>query len=442
VLAGIAVLAFPVGVWPVYRFGRRLRKLSKQGQEEIGMLAALLNEAVLGNRVVKLFGREKFEQERFELENEKLTKTFVRSEKLRALTGPVNEALASFAIAAVVLYGGFSVMNGYRSQGEFIAFLIAVFLLYDPFKKLSRVSSVVQQGLAGAQRIFEVLDSEPSVSEPLQPIALAVGNSIKFENVSFRYREISPQAGGAERPPALEDVELLIEEGTKVAIVGFSGAGKTTLVDLIPRFMDPTRGRITIGGVDISKVGLKELRQRIAMVSQHTFLFNDSVYNNIAYGKPSATREEVLAAARAAHAADFIAQLPQGYDTILGEAGLSLSGGERQRVAIARAILKDAPILILDEATASLDNRSEREVQQALEQLLRGRTAIIIAHRLSTVRNANRIVVMRDGRIVEHGTHDELLALSGEYAKLHALQFAAIEAPEGSSQPVWNRLPL
>lgn len=438
VLAGIAVLAFPIGVWPVYRFGRRLRKLSKQGQEEIGMLAALLNEAVLGNRVVKLFGREAYEQDRFEQENEKLTKTFVRSEKLRALTGPINEALASCAIAAVVLYGGFSVMNGFRSQGEFIAFLIAVFLLYDPFKKLSRVSSVVQQGLAGAQRIFEVLDTQPSVNESEHPLLLGADNTIRFENVAFRYRDLTNVNANNDRPAALEDISLEIPQGKKIAIVGFSGAGKTTLVDLIPRFMDPSSGKITIGGVDIAKVSLSSLRERIAMVSQHTFLFNDTVYNNIAYGRPGADKQAIIESARAAHAFDFISQLPHGFDTLLGEAGLSLSGGERQRLAIARAILKDAPILILDEATASLDNRSEREVQQALELLLRGRTAIIIAHRLSTVRNADVIVVMRNGRIVEEGSHEKLLALGGEYAKLHALQFAAVEPREEAGAPTLN----
>jgi subfamily B ATP-binding cassette protein MsbA len=428
VLAGIAALAFPLGILPVYRFGRKLRKLSKQGQDAIGALSSMMSEAVVGHRVVKIFAREEKEAQRFEAENEKLTATFIRSEKFRALTGPVNEVLAMFAISGVILYGGFSVMSGFRSQGDFIAFLIAVFLMYDPFKKLSRVNGVVQQGLAGAQRIFEVLDAQASVADPKTPRTLTPSNQLCFENVAFSYRSQDGTLGRSsserEQTLALRNVCLDIPEGKTVAIVGFSGAGKSTLVDLIPRFMDPGTGRVTLGGIDISTVRIAELRSRIAMVGQHTFLFNDTVFNNISYGKPDATEQEVKAAAQAAFADGFIEQLPAQYHTVLGEGGFSLSGGERQRIAIARAILKNAPVLILDEATASLDNRAEREVQSALDGLLKGRTAIVIAHRLSTIRNADLVVVMRDGAIVERGTHDQLLALGGEYSKLHDLQFA------------------
>lgn len=426
VLALIAFVVLPIGFFPIYRFGRRMRRLSRQGQEAIGALSTLFQESVIGNKVVKIFGRERFEQGRFERENDALTATFVRSERVRALAGPVNEVLASFAICGVLLYGGFSVIEGGRTQGDFIAFLIAVFMLYDPFKKLSRVHSSIQQGMASADRIFEIVDSPPAIQSPSNPKPLPAGNELQFDRVSFAYK----QDGGY----ALHDVSLTIPEGKKVALVGFSGAGKSTLVDLIPRFIDPTVGTVRIGGVDLREVEVAALRARIAMVGQHTFLFNDSIYNNIAYGKPDATREQVEAAARAAYAYDFITQLPQGFETKVGEGGHSLSGGERQRVAIARALLKDAPILILDEATASLDNRAEREVQSALEALERNRTTVVIAHRLSTVRSADRIVVLKEGRIVESGTHDELLKRGGEYSKLHALQFsdpAALESGAG-----------
>jgi subfamily B ATP-binding cassette protein MsbA len=414
-LALIALVIFPIGVYPVYRFGRKMRRLSKQGQDGVGTLSARLQESMSGNRIVKIFGREDFEVARFESENAALTDTLVRAERVRALSGPVNEVLASFAICGVILYGGFSVIGGVRSQGEFIAFLLSVFLLYDPFKKLSRVHSVVQQGMAGAERIFEIFDEAPAIVEPVEPVPLGVGNTISFANVSYSY--------GRGDVWALQDVTLTVPEGKKVALVGFSGSGKSTMVDLLPRFIAPQRGTVTIGGVDISRVGLGDLRARIALVGQHTFLFNDSVYNNIAYGCPTASRERVEAAAKAAYADAFIRALPKGYDTIVGEGGFALSGGERQRIAIARAILKEAPILILDEATASLDNRAEREVQSAIESLEKGKTSLIVAHRLSTIREADTIVVMREGSVVEAGTHAELLQRDGEYAKLHALQF-------------------
>lgn len=416
-LAAIAFIAFPLGVYPVYRFGRKMRKLARRGQEAIGTISGMMQESILGNRVVKIFLREKFEQQRFRAENEALTRTFIKSERFRAITGPINEVLASFAVSGVILYGGYMVLGGLRSQGDFLAFIISVFLLYDPFKKLSRVSGAVQQAMAGADRLFETLDSRSEIVDPPQPQPLPGRNFIELEQVDFYYRTGDQKV--------LSGINLSIAEGRKIAIVGFSGAGKSTLVDLIPRFIDPSKGTVKIGGVDIAKVRLADLRSRIAMVGQHTFLFNDTIFNNIAYGSPGATEEEVFDAAKAAYAYDFVMQLPRQFSTVIGEAGLSLSGGERQRIAIARAILKRAPILILDEATASLDNRSEREVQSAIEALEKGKTSLVIAHRLSTVRHADEIVVLREGQIVERGTHDELLKREeGEYTRLYRLQFA------------------
>lgn len=423
-LSVLAVVFFPLAGLPIARIGKRMRKLSKRGQDAIGQLAALFQESMQGHRVVKIFSREQFEQSKFEHGNHELTKTFIRSERVRALAGPINEVLASLAISGVLLYGGYTVISGQRTAGGFMAFLVSVFLMYEPFKKLTRINATVQQGLAGAQRIFEILDIPPTIQEPEVVHPLPLSHEVVLENVTYEYPRRSEDDGLVE---ALKSITLRIPESKKVALVGFSGAGKSTLVDLIPRFIDPTSGVVRLGGVDIRQLSLIDLRSRIAMVGQHTFLFNESVYNNISYGNPSATRDQVIAAARAAYALDFIERLPSGFETLVGEGGMSLSGGERQRLAIARAILKNAPILILDEATASLDNRSEREVQMAIEALVEGRTTVVIAHRLSTIRDVDIIVVMSGGRIVEQGTHDSLLAQGGEYSRLHALQFRETE---------------
>jgi subfamily B ATP-binding cassette protein MsbA len=425
-LAGIAVIVLPLGFYPMYSISRKMRKLSRRGQEGIGALTSILQESLMGNRVVKIFGREKFEIQKFENENDRLNRTFVKSEVARALTGPVNEILAAMAIGAVIFYGGYSVINGVRTQGAFIAFLVSVFLLYDPIKKLTRVYTNVQQGLAGAERIFEVLDTQSDIKELSNVESLPSRFDIEFDNVTFRYSTNLSDDSRSEN--ALNSISLHIKEGQKVAIVGFSGAGKSTLIDLLPRFIDPTDGVVKLGGVDIKRLSLSDLRSKIAMVGQHTFLFNDTIYANIAYGRPDATQQQVTNAASMAYALDFIQALPDGFNTVVGEGGLSLSGGERQRIAIARAILKDSPILILDEATASLDNRSEREVQQALESLEKGRTTLVIAHRLSTVQNADVVVVMESGSIAEIGTHDELLRKGGIFTRLHQMQFKSTES--------------
>jgi subfamily B ATP-binding cassette protein MsbA len=418
-LSLIAFIFFPLAGFPIARIGKRMRKLSKRGQDAIGQLSALFQESMQGHRVVKIFCREDFEQERFERGNNDLTQTFIKSERVRALAGPINEVLASLAISGVLLYGGYSVISGARTAGGFMAFLVSVFLMYEPFKKLSRVNANVQQGLAGAARIFEILDTKSTIVDPLEPKSMPQAKTIELHGVSFEYPSIS---GGESKGAALNAVSLVIPEGKTVALVGFSGSGKTTLVDLLPRFIDPTDGSVTIGGVDLKDLRLSDLRSTIAMVGQHTFLFNDTVYNNIAYGNPSASRDEVVKAARAAYAIDFIERMPEGFETQVGEGGMSLSGGERQRLAIARAILKNAPILILDEATASLDTRAEREVQMAIEELVKGRTTLVIAHRLSTIRDADTIVVMSEGRIVEQGPHDLLMSKGGEYSRLRGMQ--------------------
>jgi len=414
VLALIAFLVFPASVLPIVKLSQRLRRFSKRGQRTLGTLTSLLQETVQGNRVVKAFGMEDYERERFQAENRRLYRLYMKASMIKALTTPALEVLAAFAIGGVVWYGGNSVIAGGRSQGSFLAFLTAMFLLYEPFKRLTKANATIQQGVAGAERVFELLDTEPDVVDRPGARALtAMRRGIVFENVGFRY--------GTE--PVLKDVTLKIQAGEVVALVGMSGGGKSTLADLIPRFYDVTEGRITIDGVDLRDYTLRSLRAQIALVTQFTFLFNDTVRANIAYGDPGKSMDDVVTAAQAANAHEFITALPHGYDTPIGELGVTLSGGQRQRLAIARALLKDAPILILDEATSALDTESERLVQQAIERLMVNRTTLVIAHRLSTIRRADRIVVVVRGQIVEEGTHEELLALGAEYRKLYDLQF-------------------
>lgn len=424
VLGLIAFVGFPLGLYPVLRFGKKVRKLSRQGQDRFGGLTGLLHEMVVGHRVVQAFSMEEREIERFRAENEKIADTFRRAEKYGAMSAPTNEALASLAIAAVILYGGFSVISGVRTQGDFIAFITSMFLLYEPLKKLGRMNTTVQTGISAAERIFEILDTVPEIADSPNAVVLETSlPRIEFRGVSFRYPSGAVTEEVSSEALALENISLEVQPGETVALVGMSGGGKSTLVNLLPRFYDPTAGSVRIDGRDIREYTLKSLRGAIAVVNQHTFLFNETVEYNISYGRPDASEREIVEAAKAANAHEFISRLPEGYRTTIGEGGLRLSGGERARVALARALLKNAPILILDEATASLDSESERLVQDAVDRLMENRTTLVIAHRLSTIRAADRIAVLKHGRIVEIGPHQELLKRNEEYSKLYRLQF-------------------
>jgi subfamily B ATP-binding cassette protein MsbA len=413
VLALLSVLLFPVAGLPIRHLSTRLRQNSRRQQEAVGRLNALLHENVQGNRVVKAFGQEGYEEQRFREHDERIFRIYMTGSLIRSL--PITEVLAGVAVAGIIAYGGASVINGARTPGAFLGFVITLLLLYEPFKRLVRTNYTIQQGLAGADRVFGLLDTEPAVRDAPGAVPLTgVRERIAFHDVSFAYEP---------GEPVLRHVDLIIPAGQVVALVGMSGGGKSTLADLIPRFYDVTSGSVTIDGIDVRALTLESLRAHIAVVTQFTFLFNDSVRNNIAYGDQRRSLDEVVAAAKAANAHDFITQLPHGYETHIGDLGVRLSGGQRQRLAIARALLKNAPILILDEATSALDTESEGLVQEALERLMQNRTTLVVAHRLSTVRRADRIVVLARGVIVETGTHEELLARGSEYRKLHELQF-------------------
>ncbi|MDQ6951684.1 MAG: lipid A export permease/ATP-binding protein MsbA [Mariprofundales bacterium] len=416
-LATIAFTVFPLVVYPIVRFGRNMRRATFDGQSTLGAMSALIEETISGIRVVKAFAMEKYENSRFQALTDDFFHCQMRVMRVQALSFPIMELLAGFGIAGVLLYGGIRIANGSTTPGTLMSFLAALIMLYEPVKRLANANNVIQQGLAASDRIFEIMDAPIAVVQPEQPQVMApFSSSIAMNGVTLCY-DGSPN-------PVLQGVSLTVARGEVVALVGRSGAGKSSLVNLIPRFMDPTQGAVLIDGVDIRHLDSRELRRQIALVTQDIILFNDTVRSNLAYGYTEVDPTRLEAAAKAANAHDFIAKLPNGYDTLIGERGVILSGGQRQRLSLARALFKDAPILILDEATSALDSESERLVQEAIDHLMEGRTTIVIAHRLSTIRHADRIVVLDDGRIIQQGCHEALLEQGGLYRELYELQFA------------------
>ncbi len=450
----LAVLVVaPALVSVITRLGRRMRGASRDTQEGLGDVSTLLQETLTGIRIVKAFGMESFEGEKFRRAAERLYRHSTRALRIGSISSPLMELIAATGGAAVLVYGALQIRQDAFSAGQFFTFLAAAFASYTPIRRLGAANARVQTAAAAADRIFEILDAPveeghadtgyeaaggilavspatgngaPNGTPDKQLVPMpAIVQGISFDGVRFAYRDADD-----ELKDVLHDVSFELPAGRAVALVGRSGAGKSTIANLIPRFYDPTSGNVTVDGVDLRRIRITELRSQIGIVTQETILFNDTVRNNIAYGRPSVPIEAVEQAARSAEAHEFIADLPQGYETVLGERGLMLSGGQRQRIAIARALLKNAPILILDEATSNLDERSEREVQDALTNLMEGRTTLIIAHRLTTVRRADLIIVLDRGRILESGTHHELVARPGPYRDLYSLQFA--DAAPGS----------
>jgi ATP-binding cassette, subfamily B, bacterial MsbA len=416
-LTALVFVVFPLALIVIAAVGRRVHKESGLVQQRMADLTSVLHETITGVKVVKAFGMEEFENKKFAWEGQRALDTILRVTRIRNLASPTTEFLSAVAGAVIIWYGGTQVLSHEGlSASQFLGFLFAMFQLMPPIKELSTVNNRMQEATAAGKRVFEILDTEPNIRDCANPVKLCdLGSEIRFNDVNFRY---------SDGDIVLADVNFTIRKGEVVAIVGPSGAGKSTLVDLVPRFYDPTSGSITIDGVDIRSLEVRSLRENIGIVTQETILFNDTVRNNIAYGLDDCPIERVIAAAKAANAHHFITEMPRGYESVIGERGVKISGGERQRLALARAILKNPPILILDEATSALDTESEILVQEAIERLMAGRTSIVIAHRLSTVQHADRIVVLEAGRIVETGRHTELVHRSrGLYKKLYDLQF-------------------
>ncbi len=440
-LALISFIVAPLLVWPVIHFGLRLRRTTHRSQERMADMATILEETIRGVRIVKAFTMEKFEIGRFREATRRHLASTLKAQKIAAMTSPVMEMIGGVGVLLLFLYAHRRIAAGTLTTGQFVSFVAAIAAMYQPIKKLNKVNLSVNTALSAAERVFRMLDIGNEVQEKPDAIELnAVGTGIRYENVSFAYDVASPSSAVAPPPSAafagprfvLRNITLTISPGEIVALVGSSGAGKTTFVNLLPRFYDVTGGHITIDSHDVRDITLKSLRGLMGFVTQEVILFNDTVRNNIAYGRVDADERLVIEAAKASHAHEFISALPQEYDTIVGESGVLLSGGQRQRLAIARALFKNPPILVLDEATSALDAESERLVQQALSNLMRGRTTMVIAHRLSTVRSAHKIVVLDKGEIAEIGRHDELLARRGVYRRLYDLQFVEQEHPTGA----------
>ena len=413
-LALISLVFMPMAVIPVFHFGKKFRKLSTTNQQTVAKITNILHETITGHRIVKAFGMEKYEIAKFSKMIDKLFQIIVKDIRINSLQHPLMELMGGVIVASIIWYGGHQVLNGQSTPGTFIAFLTTLIMIYDPIKSVSNINSPIQQGLAAATRIFGLLDIKPEIEDRPDAIELPLfHDKIELHNINFSYDG---------KTPVLENINITAKAGEIIALVGTSGGGKSTLVNLLPRFFEVSQGQILIDGHDLRDVTMKSLREQMAIVSQQTILFNDTIRNNIAYGDPTRPDEEIAAAARAAHALDFICDLPDGFDTIIGESGARLSGGQQQRISIARALLKDAPILILDEATSALDTESEREVQKALENLMKDRTTFVIAHRLSTITHADRILVLQKGKIVEEGSHDDLMAMGGVYTMLRNMQ--------------------
>jgi ATP-binding cassette, subfamily B, bacterial MsbA len=429
-LAWLLLLFVPFIIYSASRIGRRVRHTTRRGQDHLADIQNILHETITGNRIVKAFSMEAWEFARFRSAAQRLFRANLRSVAAAAISSPLMDIFGAIAIALLLLLGRRQIVHGWMTPGIFVAFIIAVFKLYDPVRKFALFYNSFQQALGASSEIFKFMEIRDEVQEKPGAIVLPpFSRKIELEDISFCY-----ESEGVQRE-VLHNVQLEVKAGEILALVGSSGAGKSTLVSLVPRFFDVTTGRIAIDGHDVRDVTMQSLRSQIGVVTQETVLFNDTLRNNIAYGQPAVSQMQVEAAARAALAHDFIMELPAGYETVIGEKGVRLSGGERQRIAIARALLKNAPILILDEATSALDSESESLVQSALQNLMAGRTVIVIAHRLSTVRRADRIVVLENGAIADIGSHEELMQKLGTYRRLYDLQFIDVQTMPTASQP-------
>ena len=418
-LSLIAFILFPLAILPILNSSKKVRRHSSKGQLSLAKLASFLQESVIGLRVVKIFGMQAYELSRFDQENQSVLRAALKTTRAKLANQPLMEVIGAIGFSAVLVYGGENVIAGTRTTGNFFAFLTSLYLCYAPFKGIARSNSILQQGASAASDLFNILDTKPEPPEASSPKSLSnVSKGLVARSVCFAYGD----------DLVIDDLSLELPCSSTVALVGSSGGGKSTIIDLFCRFYDPGSGVISIDGIDIRQLSLASLRSLISVVDQNTFLFNDTVANNIAYGLASASAPQIEAAARAANAHDFIIQLPEGYATLIGENGTMLSGGQRQRIAIARALIKDAPLLFLDEATSALDSASEQVVQEALDRLMADRTTLVVAHRLSTVVNADCICVIAGGRVVESGNHTTLLARGGTYADLFSTQFANADA--------------
>ncbi len=420
-LACGAFVVLPLAFYPILVFGRKVRRFSIGTQETMAELNSFLHETFTGSKIIKIFNLQTFEKKRFRQKTGRLFQLEMKKVMVKALSSPVMEFLGGLGIAFIIWFGGLRVINGTSTPGIFFSFLTAVMMLYDPVKRISKLNNTIQEGTAAASRIFDVLEEEQTIKEKPDPGVLRGRTlDVAFEKVFFSY--------GLNEAPALKNINLTVAPGEVLAIVGMSGGGKTSLVNLVPRLYDVTAGRVTVGGKDVRDLSVKSLRDHISIVTQEPILFNETVRDNIRYGRMDATDEQITAAAKSAYAHDFITGFPKGYDTLIGELGSRLSGGEKQRICIARALIKDAPVLILDEATSALDSQAEQLVQKALENLMKGRTSFVIAHRLSTIDYASRIVLLKNGTIAEQGTRAQLMGRKGVFYTLATLQAAPASA--------------